>query len=153
MTLGCARVREGERRGQDLFGGDIIDEELHPLLERITGRQGSRKATGGLGKVLDLTTIYGLDECVSVWEITIEGADAHAGAFEWKTIPQGAATAVWAGIVAPADAVGARYCEDCHVAEINDDPGSPVGIRSYALDPERARTLWTRTEEMIGEHF
>ena len=81
------------------------------------------------------------------------GKEAAMAAFEWKTIPQGAATAVWAGIVAPADAVGARYCEDCHVAEINDDPGSPVGIRSYALDPERARTLWTRTEEMIGEHF
>ena len=38
-------------------------------------------------------------------------------AFGWKTIPQGAATSVWAGVVAPADEVGGRYCEDCHVAE------------------------------------
>src|SRR5208337_455291 len=28
-----------------------------------------------------------------------------APAFEWKSIPQGAATSVWAGVVAPADAV------------------------------------------------
>jgi NAD(P)-dependent dehydrogenase (short-subunit alcohol dehydrogenase family) len=35
--------------------------------------------------------------------------------FEWKTIPQGAATSVWAGLVAPADEVGGRYCENCHV--------------------------------------
>src|SRR5262245_21794871 len=36
-------------------------------------------------------------------------------AFQWKTIPQGAATSVWAGVVAPADEVGGRYCENCHV--------------------------------------
>ncbi len=34
----------------------------------------------------------------------------------WKSIPQGAATSVWAGFVADADAIGGRYCEDCHVA-------------------------------------
>ena len=37
--------------------------------------------------------------------------------FTYKTIPQGAATSVWAGVVAPADLVGGKYCEDCHVAE------------------------------------
>src|ERR1700720_4427753 len=35
--------------------------------------------------------------------------------FEWKTIPQGAATSVWAGFAPPADEVGGRYCENCHV--------------------------------------
>ena len=38
--------------------------------------------------------------------------------FEWKTIPQGAATSVWAGFIAPADEVGGRYCENCHVGTI-----------------------------------
>src|SRR6267154_659910 len=33
------------------------------------------------------------------------------GPFQWKTIPQGAATSVWAGVVAPADEIGGRYCE------------------------------------------
>ena len=58
--------------------------------------------------------------------------------FSWKTIPQGAATSVWAGVVAPADAVGGRYCEDCHVAEIVDGADIRGGVRAYALDP-RAR--------------
>src|ERR1700746_142660 len=34
--------------------------------------------------------------------------------FQLKTVPQGAATSVWAGVVAPADEVGGRYCENCH---------------------------------------
>src|ERR1700737_3272841 len=38
--------------------------------------------------------------------------------FQWKTIPQGAATSVWAGLVAPADEVGGQYCENCHVGHV-----------------------------------
>src|SRR6202034_2220325 len=41
--------------------------------------------------------------------------------FQWKTIPQGAATSAWAGVVAPADEIGGRYCEDCHVAHLVPD--------------------------------
>ena len=40
------------------------------------------------------------------------------GPFQWKTVPQGAATSVWAGAVAPADEVGGRYCENCKVGQI-----------------------------------
>ena len=29
--------------------------------------------------------------------------------------PQGAATSAWAAVVAPAEAVGGHYCEDCQV--------------------------------------
>jgi NAD(P)-dependent dehydrogenase (short-subunit alcohol dehydrogenase family) len=71
----------------------------------------------------------------------------------YKTVPQGAATSVWSGAVAPAEAVGARYCEDCHVAEINDDPNVSGGVRSYALDPDNAKALWAKSEEMVGERF
>jgi NAD(P)-dependent dehydrogenase (short-subunit alcohol dehydrogenase family) len=73
--------------------------------------------------------------------------------FAWKTIPQGAATSVWAGVVAPADAVGAHFCEDCHVAEVVDDPNFRGGVRSYALDPEHAKALWAKSEAMVGEQF
>src|SRR5277367_3838500 len=41
--------------------------------------------------------------------------------FKFKTIPQGAATTVWAGAVAAADYIGGRYCEDCHVAAMEPD--------------------------------
>jgi NAD(P)-dependent dehydrogenase (short-subunit alcohol dehydrogenase family) len=74
-------------------------------------------------------------------------------AFKWKSIPQGAATSVWAGVVAAAEQVGGRYCEDCHVAEIVDSEGLRGGVRPYALDPPRAKALWAKSEEMVGERF
>ena len=74
-------------------------------------------------------------------------------AFTYKTVPQGAATSVWAGVVAAADAVGGRYCEDCHVAEIVDDASFRGGVRRYALDAGHAKALWAKSEEMVGERF
>ena len=73
--------------------------------------------------------------------------------FKFKTVPQGAATSVWAGAVAAADDVGAHYCEDCHVAELAVGEGTFGGVRAYALDPGRAKALWAKTEEMVGERF
>ena len=73
--------------------------------------------------------------------------------FRYKTVPQGAATSVWAGVVAPGDAVGGHYCEDCHVAEIAAEPGVRSGVQPYALDPERAKALWALSERMVGEIF
>ena len=77
--------------------------------------------------------------------------------FEWKTIPQGAATSVWAGVVAPADEIGGRYCENCHVGQIVPDDVTisaiSEGVRSYALDPKNAEALWKKSEEMVGESF
>jgi hypothetical protein len=75
--------------------------------------------------------------------------------FQWKTIPQGAATSVWAAFVAPAGEVGGRYCENCQVSEITEGLISPVspGVRPYALDPEHAKALWAKSEEMAGGRF
>jgi len=77
--------------------------------------------------------------------------------FQLKTVPQGAATSVWAGVVAPADEVGARYCENCHVGNVvPDDVTITVaseGVRAYALDPTNAEALWKKSEEMVGESF
>jgi NAD(P)-dependent dehydrogenase (short-subunit alcohol dehydrogenase family) len=73
--------------------------------------------------------------------------------FRFKTVPQGSATSVWSSFVAAADAVGGRYCEDCHVCEVNDDTTSRVGVRSYALNLAHANDLWRKSEEMVGERF
>lgn len=78
---------------------------------------------------------------------------ARGKPFTFKTVPQGAATTVWAGVVAPADLVGGAYCEDCHVAEPADGPEVSGGVRAYALDRERAKALWAKSEEMVGERF
>src|SRR6204780_3054400 len=81
------------------------------------------------------------------------GQPEGAAPFSYKSIPQGAATSVWAACVADAEAIGARYCEDCHVAEVVSIPGTPGGGQPYALDPQRARALWQKSEEMVGERF
>lgn len=85
----------------------------------------------------------------------INAANRAAGEpdFTFKSIPQGAATSVWAGVVAAADDVGGRYCEDCHVAEVVSDPANRKGVKPYALDQERAKALWAKSEEMVGERF
>ena len=75
------------------------------------------------------------------------------GTSAFKSVPQGSATSVWSGFVASADAVGGHCCEDCHVAEVNDDPTSRVGVRSYAVDLAHANDLWRKSEEMVGERF
>jgi len=77
--------------------------------------------------------------------------------FQWKTIPQGAATSVWAGVVAPADEIGGRYCENCHVGQLVADDATisaiSEGVRGYALDPDNAEALWRKSEELVGESF
>jgi NAD(P)-dependent dehydrogenase (short-subunit alcohol dehydrogenase family) len=67
-----------------------------------------------------------------------------------KTVEQGASTTVWAAFVAPAEAIGGRYCEDCSVAEVTE---SGSGVRAYALDQQRAKALWALSEKMVGENF
>jgi NAD(P)-dependent dehydrogenase (short-subunit alcohol dehydrogenase family) len=79
------------------------------------------------------------------------------GPFQWKTIPQGAATSVWAGVVAPAEEIGGQYCVDCHVGKIvpNDVTitAATEGVRGYALDPKNAEALWKKSEELVQESF
>ena len=67
-----------------------------------------------------------------------ETQKAHGGPpFAYKSVPQGAATSVWAAAVAPADEVGGRYCEDCHVAETRDGEGLRGGVRPQARATRR----------------
>lgn len=84
-------------------------------------------------------------------ELAAEGKPPYA----WKTIPQGAATSVWAAFVAPADEVGGHYCENCHVSTVTAGVINPVaeGVRAYALDPDHARALWAAAERWVGERF
>jgi NAD(P)-dependent dehydrogenase (short-subunit alcohol dehydrogenase family) len=92
-----------------------------------------------------------------VAQINEQLAAQGKGPFQWKTIPQGAATSVWAGVVARADEIGGRYCENCHVGNIVPDDVTITavseGVRAYALDPNTAEALWKKSEEMVGESF
>src|SRR5471030_1673195 len=56
-----------------------------------------------------------------VGRINSDLASEGKGPFQFKTIPQGAATSVWAAVVASPEVIGARYCENCHVGQIVPD--------------------------------
>src|ERR1700730_14605853 len=89
-------------------------------------------------------------------QISKQLAAEGKGPFEFKTIPQGAATSIWAGVVASADEIGGRYCENCHVGHIVADDVTisaiSEGVRGYALDSRNAEALWRKSEEMVGEN-
>ncbi len=68
-----------------------------------------------------------------------------AGMPEFKTVPQGAATSVWAAVAPELADVGGTYLAD---AEIRSDEA-----RSYALDTEAAGRLWALSEELVGETY
>ena len=70
----------------------------------------------------------------------------------FKTIPQGAATTCWVATTPELDGSGGLYCEDCHVAD-EDDESTTGGVRSYAIDESKADRLWEMSEEMVGEQF
>ena len=111
---------------------------------------------GGIQTELGRYTEPGHIERV-IEEVNRNLAAQGKGPFQWKTVAQGAATSVWAGVVASADEIGGRYCENCHVGEIV-PPDMPItvvseGVRGYALDPNNAEALWKKSEELVGESF
>jgi len=105
-----------------------------------------------LGRYIDPSHIQKMIDQISQ-QLAAEGK----GPFQWKTTPQGAATSVWAGVVAPAEEIGGRYCENCHVGKVvpEDVTISAIseGVRAYALDPKNAEALWKKSEELVGEWF
>jgi NAD(P)-dependent dehydrogenase (short-subunit alcohol dehydrogenase family) len=76
----------------------------------------------------------------------LESASAPA----WKSVPQGAATTVYAATAPELDGEGGRYLEDCGLAEVTEDPDASTGVRAYALDPARADALWELSERLVG---
>ncbi|MCH7707413.1 MAG: SDR family NAD(P)-dependent oxidoreductase [Myxococcales bacterium] len=81
------------------------------------------------------------------------GRRRPAGAkLEFKSIPAGAATSVYAATAPELEGRGGLYLEDCDVAG-QKTPGSEIGVSEYALDPELARRLWTVSEQTLGESF
>src|SRR5580704_8997148 len=122
-------------------GRGVRAAAVHPgVIQTELGRHMERERLEGMVKLMNE-------------QLAAEGK----GPFQWKTIPQGAATSVWAGVVAPAEEIGGQYCENCHVGQIAPDhvtiTGASEGVRGYALDPKNAEALWKKSEEMVGEFF
>jgi NAD(P)-dependent dehydrogenase (short-subunit alcohol dehydrogenase family) len=68
-----------------------------------------------------------------------------------KTVEQGAATSVWCATSAALDGMGGVYCEDVDIAvAVPADHREPRGVRPWAMDPDLAERLWTKSEEWTG---
>jgi NAD(P)-dependent dehydrogenase (short-subunit alcohol dehydrogenase family) len=127
--------------------------------DRRHGDRGVRATAVHPGGIATELARHMPDGAIEAWVQRIQEQRAAAGEppFEFKSIPQGAATSVWAGVVASTQEVGGKYCEDCQVGELisADSQVSTIskGVRGYALDPEGAKALWKKSEEMVGEIF
>jgi len=66
----------------------------------------------------------------------------YSGNGKQKTIPQGAATSLFAAL-SPEAAEGGKFYDDCH--EAVDPPAAP-----YSLDPAEAKRLWELSEQLVG---
>ncbi len=93
---------------------------------------------------------YMAPEDIARMTARIRDADTSGGGFQWKTVPQGAATSVWA-LTSPTLAdVGGRYCEDCQLA-LPASAGSTTGYQPYAVDAASGERLWQLSERLIDE--
>jgi NAD(P)-dependent dehydrogenase (short-subunit alcohol dehydrogenase family) len=70
-----------------------------------------------------------------------------------KTVPQGAATSVWAATAAELADHGGAYLADCQVAEPSDDPNAAGGYMPWAYDAASAARLWVESEKLTGIRF
>ncbi|WP_169086687.1 SDR family NAD(P)-dependent oxidoreductase [Paenibacillus sp. PL91] len=122
-------------------------------LDKRYRNRGIRAASVMPGNSLtDLPRHFSQEDLQGLFE-TVGKARAEAGLppAEFKEIAQAAATSVWAAVVADKEEIGGRYLEDCAVAPIDDTPNPFAdGVRSYALDANKAERLWAKSEEMVG---
>ena len=135
---------------------NILFAVAFDLRHRDRGIRAAAVHPGGirteLGRHMDPTQWQAMVDQINQ-QLAAEGK----GPYQLKTIPQGAATSVWAGFVASADEIGGHYCENCHVSQIVPaDKQLSVnneGVRAYALDRKAAEALWRKSEELVAEHF
>jgi len=93
------------------------------------------------------------DEELGVWGVYREnGVPKASGGF--KSLEQGAATAIWCAVSPQLNDKGGVYCEDCDIARVvpADDKGFN-GVRPYAIDKHAAETLWGLGEELTHVQF
>jgi NAD(P)-dependent dehydrogenase (short-subunit alcohol dehydrogenase family) len=71
-------------------------------------------------------------------------APAGGGFPAFKTIPEGAATSVWAATAPELAQRGGTYLADCGISGEH---------APWATDPEAARRLWMLSEQLVGKTF
>ena len=71
----------------------------------------------------------------------------------YKSIPQGAATTVWAATSPELADRSGLYLEDCQIAKEVTPDNASSGYLAYAVDSEQAKRLWQVSEKIAGQKF
>ncbi|KAJ7196118.1 hypothetical protein GGX14DRAFT_545787 [Mycena pura] len=119
----------------------------------LTAIELSRRSKGAikgysLHPGLIFTNINQKEESIAGMQaLGVLGPDAQPDTdkYQWKTIPQGAATTVTAAFDPRLDDVPGAYLDDSEVAN--------ESVAAHSSDPANATKLWTATEEIVGETF
>lgn len=123
-------------------------------LDRRGAAHGVRAFSLHPGSILTpLTRHLDLDDLRRVGALDEHGQINPPPQSGFKTVEQGAATAVWCATSAQLDGHGGVYCEDCDIAALMADDAMGAGVRRSAVDPQLARRLWTLSEQMTGVAF
>ena len=82
-----------------------------------------------------------------------QGEVVQAVVEQMKSVPQGAATTIWAATTSQLNDIGGVYLEDVDVAALNADPAEFSGVKSYSFDKDSTQKLWTLSEDLTGVSF
>lgn len=132
-----------EAYGQSKTANILFSVEL----ERRLGERGVRSAAVHPGGIHTDLGRHMTPDLLAVIQSRI--AQSNPGGFEWKSVPQGAATTVWAATTPVLQSAAGVYCEDCGVAEPDRD-GVVGGVRPPAVDPGHAADLWDLSMGLLG---
>lgn len=118
-------------------------------LDRIGKMQGVRAFSLHPGKIFTP-----LQRHLTQQEMTDAGwldKDGQPADPDFKTPQQGAATQVWAATSPSLDGKGGVYCEDCNIAEIDENIIPTFrGVRAWAVNPSEAERLWQLSASLTG---
>ena len=132
-----------------------------PLLStKGTGDRGVLAAAvhpGGIQTELARHVGRDQDPEILVEQINQQRAAQGEGPFEWKTIPQGAATSVWAAVVAPSRGDRRPILRELPRRETRsgqpDDQWRQRRSARIYTRFKNAEALWKKSEQMVGESF
>ena len=71
----------------------------------------------------------------------------------YKSVPAGAATSIWACTSPGLEGRGGLYLEDCHVAAPVNEESPAGGVAPHARDKVAAERLWQLSEQLVDERF
>lgn len=83
-------------------------------------------------------------------DIEMFASGIESGAIPMKTIPQGAATQVYAATAPELAGKGGAYLADVQIAPIEEDTEDFSKVRPYAIDAHSAEQLWAISQEMVN---